>query len=96
MALSEYEKKNFETIQQAHKDGNLAILESHRISDGTRVTLICGIAPPSEEDETYNITPFAEMIDGNPFEIYEPPFTEEEIGEEPEDGDDTPGDIPAS
>jgi hypothetical protein len=95
MALSEYEKKNFETIQQAHEDGNLALLESHRVSDGKRVALICGVAPPTEEDETYNITPFAEMIDGDPFELYEPPFPEEEIGEASEDADDSSGDVPA-
>jgi hypothetical protein len=86
MPLSEYEIKNFETIQQAHEDGNLALLESHRVSDGKRVALICGIMPPTEEDETYNITPFAEMIDGDPFELYEPPFEDDEGDSEPEVG----------
>ncbi len=84
-------KNNFETIQRADDDGNLALLESHCIADGKTVYLICGIMPPEEGDDegTYNITPFAEMIDGNPFELYEPPIGEDEVGETPEDPDDT-------
>lgn len=89
--IPEYMRRNFETIQQADDDGNLALLESHRISDGKTVYLICGIMPPEEGDDdgTYNITPFAEMIDGNPYELYEPPLADDEIGETSEDPDNT-------
>jgi hypothetical protein len=82
--IPKYMKTNYETVLAAAENGHLALLESHRVSDGERVFLLCGVSPPTEEDETYSITPFAEMIDGNPFELYEPPFSED--GDTPEIG----------
>jgi len=88
--IPEYIISNFETLQQADDAGHLAVVESHRIADGQVVYLLCAIAPPAEDDDdgTYNITPFAEMIDGNPYELYEPPHVEDEVGETSEDPDD--------
>ena len=94
--IPEYMKRNFETIQRADDAGHLALLESHRIADGETVYLICGVMPPEEGDDdgTYDITPFAEMIDGNPFELYEPPFGEEdETDETPKQPNDTPNNV---
>lgn len=88
--IPEYMKRNFETIQQADDDGNLALLESHRIADGQPVYLICGINF-DDSDNTYHIMPFAEMIDGDPFVLYEPPIADDEIGETSEDGDGSSG-----
>lgn len=79
--LRDDEKTNFDTLKRAADQGCMALLESHRISDGKRVALVCAVSPPHGEQETYDITPFAEMIEGNPFEIYEPPYNDEEKDE---------------
>jgi len=70
MPLNEAEKANFETLQGAFEDGNVALLETTRIDDGSRAVLLCAIG---YVDEEYLFTPFAEMVDGNPYEIYTPP-----------------------
>lgn len=66
-------KKNFETLQQAFAQGDVALLEVQRVSDGKSVAAIVTVG---REDGDYTFTPFAIMVEGNPFELYRPPNPE--------------------
>lgn len=65
------EGANLDTLNVVFANGDAALVKAQRLSDGETVTLLCGIGYDGEE---YGITPFAEMIDGNPFEMYAPPL----------------------
>lgn len=69
MAIKEGYRANFDTILRAARNNDLALIEAKRDSDGKEVVLLCAVASDEEE---YNITPFAEMCSGNPFEDYIP------------------------
>lgn len=64
-------KSNFETLSRAIRSNDAALVECTRKSDGATVVMLCAVAFDGQE---YQITPFAEMCDGNPFEDYEPPL----------------------
>jgi hypothetical protein len=71
MALQEVDRKNFNTMLKAAKNGHLALVESRRNSDGSYVALIAMVyQEPSGE---YVIVPVGEMVAGNPFELYQNP-----------------------
>lgn len=70
MALRESDKANFETLLRAARNGDLVLVETKRQSNGEYVALIVAI---EQEGETFGMTPLAEMIDGNPFELYKDP-----------------------
>lgn len=70
MAIAPGFKTNMETLATAFEHGDNALVECTRKSDGKTVVLLCAIGFDGVE---YQITPFAEMIDGNPFELYNPP-----------------------
>ena len=86
MAIPESHRKNVNTLTRAANDGRLAAVECRRKSDGKIVTMICAVG---NDDGAFTITPFAEMVDGNPFELYEPPSPEGGFrsGERPEPGE---------
>jgi hypothetical protein len=73
-AINEHVKTNFETMLRAAADGNLACVASRRVSDGADVNLVCAIS--RDEDGSFVIAPFAEMIAGNPYELYADPSAE--------------------
>lgn len=68
--INESHRKNFETLNRAWHDGNVALVQCRRKSDGAAVAMICAVG---YVDGEYAITPFAEMVYGNPFELYNPP-----------------------
>lgn len=70
MAISEPHKANFETMQRAHDDGALCIMEATRKSDGKPVVLVCAM---SKRDGAFYPTPLAVMVEGNPYEDFIPP-----------------------
>lgn len=70
MAILEGYRKNFDTLLEAFKNGDVALLEARRVSDGAVVALVTAIG---HEDGEYVMTPFAVMIEGNPYELFEPP-----------------------
>jgi len=70
MPLEEWDKKNFETIKQAFLDGNAALLDVRRRSDGKKVAAIVAVGKDGDER---TMTPFAIMVEGNPFELFDPP-----------------------
>ena len=69
------DKKNFATLLKAIQNGDFALVSSKRLSDGADVALICALGKDGEE---ILITPFAVMVEGNPYDSYEPPSTDDE------------------
>lgn len=70
MPISQGHKTNFATLKEAFRNGDVALVETKRISDGESVVLICAMGRDGEE---IIMSPFAEMCAGNPFEMYEAP-----------------------
>lgn len=68
--IPDADRQNFNTLYSAFQSGNLALLEARRKSDGKQVSLI--VAVHHDKEQTYNITPFAVMVEGNPFEDFIP------------------------
>ena len=73
MALREGDKANFESVLRAARRGDLALVESKRVRDGSYVALIAAIV--MDQHGSFVVTPFAELPDGNPYELYEDPAT---------------------
>lgn len=71
MAIEEGYKANFETLQTAFANGDVALVETKRAGTDEKVVLIC--AMQVNPDQTITPVPFAEMVSGNPFEMYEDP-----------------------
>lgn len=67
------DKSNFETLRRAFENGNVALLEVKRRSDGAEIAAVCAVAA---EGEDYTLTPFATMVEGNPFDLFLPPSAE--------------------
>ncbi len=61
---------NFNTMLRAAADGNLALV-SARYKDGRPAVLVC--AMQTNPDRTITPVPFAIMVDGNPFEMFQDP-----------------------
>lgn len=61
---------NLETITRAAANGDLALIECRRKSDGAIVAMLTAVHWDGAE---YVFTPLAEMPNGNPFELYDPP-----------------------
>lgn len=64
---------NLETLKRAFHQGDAALVEARRASDGVVVALLCAIR---REGDTYVVAPFAEMVNGNPYDLYEAPNPE--------------------
>jgi len=77
-SIPDYIENNFKTIQLAAAAGGLAVISAIRIADQQNVFLLATVH--KDEDNMVCITPFAEMIDGNPFEMYEDPTKDDENG----------------
>ena len=71
MPLREGDKNNFETLERAFKEGQAALMDVRRRSDGKKVAAI--VAVGRDDDDNYMFTPFAIMVEGNPFELFDPP-----------------------
>lgn len=70
-ALAKGYVKNFETLQRASTQGQLALVSAIRKADQKPVALVC--AMQLNEDGTITPVPFAVMVEGNPFELFEDP-----------------------
>lgn len=80
MPIAEGYKANFETLKTAVIQGDSVLVECTRASDDSSVVLICAINKDESGDNL--ILPFAEMCDGNPFEVYNPPTASDEVTKE--------------
>lgn len=70
MALTEWDKNNFKTLQRAFANGDVALMDLRRRSDGKSVGAIVALGKAGED---ITFTPFAVMVEGNPFELFDPP-----------------------
>lgn len=68
--ISTHHKTNLETLKTAFNYDDVALMECQRKSDGATVVVLCAV---SHDGKEIAFTPFAEMVNGNPFEIYSPP-----------------------
>jgi hypothetical protein len=69
--LTDGHKANFTTLKRAFTNGDLALVSAIRKADQKSVALVC--AMQTNEDGTITPMPLAEMVNGNPFELYEDP-----------------------
>lgn len=70
-ALNKHHTANFKTLTKAFKRGDVALVSAIRKSDQQPVALVC--AMQHNEDNTLTPVPFAVMVEGNPFELFEDP-----------------------
>ena len=63
-------KKNFETLQDAFKVGNVCIMQCYDKLLEEEVAVICTY---SQQEEEVEVVPFASFHNGNPFERFIPP-----------------------
>lgn len=73
--LQSDDKKNFQTLSNAFEQGRVCLLDVQRVSDGKSVAAICTVIGPDERG-LYGFTPFALMVEGNPFELFRSPSVE--------------------
>lgn len=69
--LKKGDKKNFQTLLRAAEQGAVALVSAIRKADQKPVSLVCAMS--SNEDGTITPVPFAVMVEGNPFELFEDP-----------------------
>ena len=71
-------KKNFATLIEVIRKGEVALTECKRTGTEHSAFLVCAIqrkpVPGEKKQEEVTFTPFAEMIDGDPFKMFEPPL----------------------
>ncbi len=68
--LSASDTSNFTTLVRAFEAGNVALLEVRRAADKRVVAAVCAVNLIEDE---FVFTPFALMVEGNPFDLLEPP-----------------------
>lgn len=81
--IQAYDGDNFDTLRAAIKADRACIMRCKRRSDGKFVTLICALNYHRVEDE-YETVPLAVLVDGNPYEDYDPPTNGVDTDESPE------------
>ena len=69
--LSDGYVSNFDTLCKARDNRQLALVSAIRKSDKKSVALVC--AMQTNEDKSITPIPFAVMVEGNPFELFEDP-----------------------
>ena len=70
MAIPDSHRHNFETLQCAQDNGDLALVECTDVKTGKPVYTICAMQRDGNE---YVMVPLAKMFDGNPYEELKPP-----------------------
>ena len=69
--LRKGDRHNFDTLLRAASDGALALVSAVRKANQNPVALVC--AMHQNEDDTITPVPFAVMVEGNPFELFDDP-----------------------
>ncbi len=67
--------KNLETITRAAKEGALGLAQCKLVATGEFVTVLTAF---SWGDGEVIMTPLAQLFDGNPYEMLEPPTIQQE------------------
>lgn len=66
-----HDQQNFDELSRAFGAGDVALMEVLRVADQTVVAAICAVSNVNGE---YGFTPFAVMVEGNPFDLFDPPL----------------------
>ena len=78
MAISKGYQANFETLQRAEANGDLALLECKDAKSGQPVIAIVAVQRSAKPGMMVEFVPLAKMFDGNPYEELLPPEDMEE------------------
>lgn len=74
MPINESYQANFETLIQAVQNQDACLLEARRKADGQTVALVCAVTDsPGNPEYQYEFVPIAVMVEGNPYELFDPP-----------------------
>ena len=71
MVLMPGHKTNFQTLQDAFANGDVALMECQLTATGEEVAVIC--AANRQENGGVEFAPFAMLFNGNPYEMLNPP-----------------------
>ena len=71
MAIAIGHKQNFETLQEAFSNGDVALLECQLAATGEPIAVIC--AANRLDDGGVEFVPFATLFNGNPYQAVNPP-----------------------
>lgn len=63
-------RDNFNILQQAFDAGDACLLECHEQATGKPSYVICAV---NHRDEEFELVPFAQLFDDNPYERLAPP-----------------------
>ena len=77
MSLLPGYKANFETMLQAAKNGDLALMDCTDKITGKQVATV--VAVQRETDGSFLFVPVAKLFDGNPYEEIDPPNLNGEV-----------------
>ncbi len=70
MAIPDYARSNFETLVEAAKAGDLALMECTEVGSGETRYVLCAVG---RDEGDYVMTPFGHLAPGNPCDAYVPP-----------------------
>ena len=70
MAIPDYARTNFETLVEAAKAGDLALMECTEAGSGETRFVLCAVG---RDKSDYVMTPFGHLALGDPYEAYIPP-----------------------
>ena len=87
--LSEVQTNNFDTLIHAVENHDVALMECTIKATGEKVAVIC--ASYKDEEGRQVFVPFAQLFNGDPYEILEPPGGAEEVEPGAENGRATSG-----
>lgn len=73
MAIALHHKTNFQTLERAFDDGNVAIVECTDRATGEKVPVLCTVQPSGDEAAPIEMVPFAKLFVGNPYDEIDPP-----------------------
>lgn len=73
MAISDGYKHNFNTLIQAAKNDDLALLKTYDKITGKPVYAICAV---QRETNGATMIPLAKLFDGNPYDELDPPVVD--------------------
>lgn len=77
MAISKAYQRNFQTLLDAAKNGDLCLMECTDAETGRPVMTVCAVnvvQDPTMSEPQYQMVPIAKMFDGNPYEEVMPPM----------------------
>ena len=83
MALLPGYRANFDALQRAFQNGDVALMECQLAATGEPVAVVC--AANRHDDGSVEFAPFAMLFNANPYELLNPPkpeggfFTQQEV-----------------